>query len=127
MKCFVYGTLKSGQCRGHVMKMATALGEASTIQGDFALMNCGSYPALIKASDASFKLEPMVVQGEIYEITPALLKQLDGIEGYPYLYTREEITLDGGEKAIAYLFADPGYFAQKHLIPGGSWDDKMRR
>ncbi len=127
MKCFVYGTLKREQCRNSIMGSAKFIGEAQTQVGEFAILNCGTYPALAKVSDLEFPVEPMSVHGELYEIDTSLLTILDQIEGYPYLYTREVIELADGEKATAYLYAQPSRFSENALILNGVWDDSLAR
>lgn len=125
--CFVYGTLKKGQCRGHIMNSATYIGPAKTVEGDFVLINCGAYPALAKSSTLKFKTSPMVVHGELYEIDNELMQVLDQIEGYPYLYTREEVGVDSGHVPIAYLYARPGEFKKNDVILTGVWTDSLSR
>ncbi len=86
MLAFVYGTLKSGQCRGHVLSKSTFLGKAETVE-KYRLFHVpgGNYPALCKDGEHNIK-------GELYDIDPSLLPTLDGIEGVAFgLYSRQVV------------------------------------
>ena len=124
---FVYGTLKKGQCRGGTMEAGKFIGPGKSQTGDLVLLTCGPYPAIAKPTALTFETKPMVVEGEVYEVDALLLKRLDAIEGYPYLYTREEITLQDGTKAISYFISQTKKFTAKAVIESGVWDDSMAR
>lgn len=102
-KLFVYGTLKSGQCRGEVMSGEEFLGTARTTR-DFVFLTNGSYPALCRPRDGE---EAQHVRGELYLCRRETLPRLDRIEGAPYLYRLEEISLEGVEGPVyTYVYND---------------------
>lgn len=109
----VYGTLKRGDCRHGAMEGCRFIGPARTT-ADYTLYSCGSFPALVKATD-DFRTG---VVGELYEAPTALLDQhLDFIEGVPYLYRRgiveiAEVQTDNPNdakitEAVAYVYQRP--------------------
>jgi gamma-glutamylcyclotransferase (GGCT)/AIG2-like uncharacterized protein YtfP/lysophospholipase L1-like esterase len=87
MKLFVYGTLKRGECRSHVLRSQTFLGEVLTA-ARYRLFDTGSYPALVEDADG------LAIEGELWEVDESCLKMLDAIEGVPDLYRRQSMTLD---------------------------------
>ena len=85
---FVYGTLKRGQIREHVLHHQRYLGEAATDDG-YRLFDCGDYPALIVDPTATRQ-----VRGEVWSVDSACLTELDHIECVEDdLYTRKRIRL----------------------------------
>ena len=86
---FVYGTLRSGQERdiNRLQPTPLVIGNAQ-VKG--TLYNLGSYPGLRLKGE-------QLVQGEVYQITPELERQLDEIEEvWPQPngeYAKREITL----------------------------------
>jgi gamma-glutamylcyclotransferase (GGCT)/AIG2-like uncharacterized protein YtfP len=100
---FVYGTLKRG-CRNHgAMRGAEFAGEAWT-EPAHLLVNCGSYPGLVRAGDG---LAGQSIRGELYRVDEALLAELDRFEGVPLEYVRETIRLADGSDAQTYSYALP--------------------
>lgn len=110
---FVYGTLKTGECRETVFKDYLKKGFEvipASIKGD--LYNLGPFPAILHGDNT--------IHGEI--IIPIdsnemenIIRVLDRIEGYygeghNNLYNREVVLADMSEKtqieAITYFFAD---------------------
>jgi len=81
---FVYGTLKKGRNNHHFLEGAKYLGEAAAGR-DYSLQVCG-LPFMQKKAGAG-------VVGELYEVTPTMLKQLDRLEGHPSVYTRTKINV----------------------------------
>ena len=47
VRVFLYGTLKRGGCRSHVLKDQRFLGEAMTVP-KYRMYDTGSYPALVE-------------------------------------------------------------------------------
>lgn len=94
---FVYGTLMKGYGNHRLMKNATFLGYAETLEK--YQLTYTSYPMLTE--------EPLVqVKGELYEVTEKdLLGPIDELEGYPYHYDRKEIEVKINEKtARAWVY-----------------------
>ena len=93
---FVYGTLKRGQQRNHVLANQTFIGPATTA-ADYRMYDLGSYPGLIEVESGSGDQ----IQGEIYRIDPTCLRQLDQIEAVDQgLYERREIRFDPPLKTL---------------------------
>ena len=86
-RIFVYGTLKRGGCRSHVLQGQRLLGPARTT-AKYRVYDTGSYPALVKADDDGIEIE-----GELWEVDEACLEVLDSIEGIPTLYDRQPVEL----------------------------------
>ncbi|QDT56128.1 Gamma-L-glutamyl-butirosin B gamma-glutamyl cyclotransferase [Caulifigura coniformis] len=98
---FVYGTLKRGDCRHRFMAGSRFLGIATTAPG-FRLYNLGEYPALVEDNSGG------QIEGEVYEVSPAILEVLDEVEGVAdSLYVRKRLPLmtPFAESAVeAYLY-----------------------
>lgn len=89
---FVYGTLKRGDCRHHVLKDQHYLGEATTLER-YRLYHLGSYPGLVESPTGG-----VAIQGELYAVTPDCLRELDFVEGVAEgLYSRHSIELQQTE------------------------------
>ena len=87
---FVYGTLKRGHARNHVLANQIFIAQATTT-ADYRMYDLGSYPGL-KEVDPGSGVE---VQGEIYQVDQACLRRLDQIEAVDQgLYERREIRLN---------------------------------
>jgi len=87
VKIFIYGTLKRGQCRAHVLKDQRFLGPAAT-KLVYRLYNVGEFPALVEDEDG------VSIEGELWEVDMPCLKVLDSIEGVPTLYERKAVALN---------------------------------
>ena len=85
---FVYGTLKRGLCRAHLLTGQQFLGEART-QPLYRMFNCETYPGL--------KLVPqdgLSIVGELWSVDSECLARLDREEGVAEgLYRRQPIEL----------------------------------
>lgn len=79
---FVYGTLKKGHLRARVMEECEFVGER-TLSGLRMFDTGHGYPAVVPGEG--------VVKGEVYKVDDVKLRDLDGIEGVPTLYTREKM------------------------------------
>ncbi len=109
-KIFVYGTLKKGKQFNYLLKKAKFLGNAETVE-KFALY-FDQIPYMIKDEKIS------TIKGEVYEVTPEILKEVDIFEEHPTYYHREQIKvkLDSGKiiDAWAYLFpTKKGFLIEK--------------
>jgi gamma-glutamylaminecyclotransferase len=104
---FVYGSLKRGRANHRQLQAAQYLAPARTA-ARFGLRVIDGYPALVPGSRA--------IVGELYRIAAALLPELDEFEGPGYV--RQQIDLDGGERALAYLARIPDAGAP---YPGDEW------
>jgi gamma-glutamylcyclotransferase (GGCT)/AIG2-like uncharacterized protein YtfP/lysophospholipase L1-like esterase len=86
VRIFVYGTLKQGGCRSHVLKGQRFLAAAKTV-ANYRMYNTGSYPALVEEERG------VPVEGEVWEIDSDCLRLLDAIECVPELYQRKPVAL----------------------------------
>jgi len=86
VRIFLYGTLKRGGCRSHVMRGQQFVGDARTV-AKYRMYNTGSYPALVEDEDG------IEVEGEVWEVDDECLRVLDAIEAVPDLYERRPVSL----------------------------------
>lgn len=113
---FVYGTLKQYQCRGSVLnhdaekKGVKFLGKHVT-DPKYSLYDLGSFPALVLGGETA-------IHGEVYKVTPNVMKILDGIEGYPHFYGRVTIPTPYGDAWVYTLDKDK---VSGTLLHGGAW------
>lgn len=97
-KLLVYGTLKRGECRNHVLRGETYLKDVKTLP-HYKLLNLGSYPGLVRVEN-----DGRAVEGELYEVHTPLKEMLDRIEGSPNLFRLEEVEIDGEEGPVYCYF-----------------------
>ena len=84
---FVYGTLKRGFCRSHLLAGQALLTEARTLP-KYRMYDCGTYPGLKPATDG------LAILGEVWSVDEACLARLDQEEGVAEgLYSRSTIEL----------------------------------
>ena len=117
---FVYGTLKQGGENHALIHDAEYLGTART-KAPYALY-LGRYPYLIKEEQRYH------VNGEVYSVTLPMLSQLDGLEGHPHVYCREQaavIMASDRTERQAWIY----FYPQKHgeLLPIGEFDVKIHK
>jgi len=101
-RVFVYGTLKRGFSRHGALQHERFLGTAKT-SPLYRMVNLGEYPGLLVAAPGLGK----GIEGEVWEVIPATLTQLDIIEGTADSeYVRQSIQLDTTEYGIvdAYFY-----------------------
>ena len=110
---FVYGTLKRDKKNHYALANAHYLNESCT-SPDYLLVDLGPYPGMVEKPQEGFS-----VQGELFEIPYSLLLELDKIEGSPYLFNLELITLADGSKAFAYLYKQS--ITGKKILSEGMW------
>lgn len=94
---FVYGTLKSGQQNNDLLFGQQFLGPART-SPCYRLYDCCGYPALVDDP------EGVAVQGEVWEVSDEVLRNLDEYEGLPNLYSRRPILLQGSNSPMQAYF-----------------------
>ena len=116
---FVYGTLRGGQERD-INRLHPAPLFIGNAQVKGTLYDLGSYPGLRLIGDRP-------VQGEVYQITPELERQLDEIEEvWPQPngeYVRQEVVVQCAGAALTCLVYE---VAQAHtkgkvVISSGDW------
>ena len=115
MIVFVYGSLKKGKKLAFYLKSAKFLGKAITCKKyPMIISKSGWYPYLIEKKGVGFR-----IKGEVYKISPKLLKILDRIEETPHYYYRKQIPicLNGKTiKAWVYFVKKIPKFNKKDLI-----------
>ena len=115
MKIFVYGSLKKGKKLHYFLKKSKFLGEAETCDKyPMILSKSKWYPYLIEKKDVGYK-----IKGEVYEISPSLLKKLDKVEEAPFYYYRKKIPVCLNKKRVlawVYFVRKIPKFRKKDLI-----------
>ena len=92
---FVYGTLKFGYSNSDFLRTSIPIGKATT-KKNHALYVDG-YNGL-----PYLKKEPKCkISGEVYQVNPLKLMQLDSLEGHPDYYKREKIEVIIGKKIVS--------------------------
>ena len=114
MIVFVYGSLKKDKKLHHYLKTAKFLGNGiSCNKYPMVVSKNGWYPYLIE------KKEGHKIKGEVYKISPKLLKILDRVEEAPFYYYRRKIPICLNRKTIkawVYFVKKPPKFKKKDLI-----------
>jgi len=114
MTVFVYGSLKKGKRLHYYLKNAEFLGEGVTCRPyPMVISKSGWYPYLVNKK-GGYK-----IKGEIYKITPKLLKLLDKVEEAPYYYYRKRICVRQKGKVYhswVYFVRKPPRYRRKDLI-----------
>lgn len=121
VRVFVYGTLRRG-CSAHDLLTkwsATFLGELRTTS-QFSLYQHDCCPGIVVEES------PRGVLGEVFEVDEGVLEDLDYYEcvaecGSSGLFRREEIELEDGTTAVAYLYNRPYHHSEK--LPEGVWHE----
>lgn len=116
VRIFVYGTLKQGFGAHALMQEAGArlIGPAKTA-ARYHLYDQGGFPGMIEDADLEGG-----VKGELYEVDEDALWRIDAYECINQgLFRRAEVELEGGGKALAYLF-NREYFSCLR-IESGEW------
>lgn len=111
----VYGTLMSGFGNHRILSNSNFLGN-DTING-FNMHDIGWFPGIIKGEDK--------ISAEIYQIdSEETVQQLDYLEGYPNLYTREQVDTQYG-KAWIYIYNNK--LDDKKRVTRGDWREYTSR
>ena len=104
MQLFIYGTLKRGQQRAELLDGQRYLGDARSCPL-YRMYQVEAYPGLVQ-EDGGISLE-----GELWEVDPECLAQLDEVEGVDAgVYQRERIMLENpwkGAVVEAYFYLHP--------------------
>lgn len=116
LRLFVYGSLRRGFRYHDHLRDALHVGVDRT-QPAFTLKSLGAYPALVTDGSTS-------VLGEVFEVSAALLQELDEFEEHPRMYRRTLIELESGRVAHCYLYvADPERWDELPSVVSGDWGD----
>ncbi|MEN8783653.1 MAG: gamma-glutamylcyclotransferase family protein [Akkermansiaceae bacterium] len=115
---FVYGALRKGASNDWRMKDAKWLG-AANVQG--TLVRIDWYPGLVLKGETH-------VKGEVYQIGPELLKELDEFEGTgleddrngEYHRIRAEVSL-GGKPTTVWIYEWLKGVGDYEVVESGDW------
>ncbi len=92
---FVYGTLKKGFGLHQVLKNINAEFKGNWITDPkYTMFALGGFPGVRPNGGDS-------IHGEVYAVPN--MKELDSVEGYPSLYTREKLSTEWGDSWI-YIY-----------------------
>jgi len=119
---FVYGTLKQRHGNHRVLGDAVFIGEGATVSDEFTMFN-GGFPFV----STGFDEHRGRVFGELYETDDeGILRNLDRLEGVPYLYIKREVdvtTVDGQQhRATLYVASEESNRRMSHreqIVPRG--------
>lgn len=107
---FVYGSLKKGFGNAPILSPpneAMYCGEFTTKNADYCMYSYGGFPAVVRASAP---LGGHHITGEVYLVTPAMLRRLDRLEGCKDdglgWYERKRVFLDDGSLVWMYVLPD---------------------
>lgn len=116
-KLFIYGTLRRGKSAHNLIKKAPGkfIDECRT-DPKYHLYDVGSFPGMIEIPHK----QGQGVLGEVWEIPESGFADLDKYECVNSgLFRREEILLENGTKAFAYIFTSD--MRNIREIPDGIW------
>lgn len=115
---FVYGTLKHGFGNHRaLLRDATFVGKGTTIL-PFVMRSNGGFPVVLRHRADESEIAHNI-SGEIYEVNDRTLAQLDGLEGHPNWYEREEVTVDVADTGVqqsCWMYIGT-HFRQPHALP----------
>lgn len=111
---FVYGTLKNGFPNHRFLGNARFLGYGKTVEPYALYMD--EHP-LVYARE---RVGP--VHGEVYKVSDDTLDRVDGVQGHPKHYYREEVEvcLESGEHVTTWIYFFPDKLGK--LIESGVFD-----
>jgi len=116
-KIFLYGTLKRNERAHHFVShhKGKFICETKT-HSKYHLYDQGYYPGMVINEQIKGG-----VHGELFEVSDDCVRELDIYEGIETdLFRKEQIELEDGSKAIAYLIVDP---VTDNRIESGVWTD----
>lgn len=113
---FVYGTLRRGLGNHFLLRDSRYVAEAVS-SPRYSMVDLQAFPGILPFGMTS-------IVGEVYEVRPEVLADLDRLEGCPCFYNRQEIDLPGYEGVEAYFLAQPGSYVENTLIKSGDWKNK---
>jgi gamma-glutamylaminecyclotransferase len=101
MILFVYGSLKRGRSNHRRIADQQYLGEAVT-EPRYRLIDLGTYPGMVRDD-----MNGVAVKGELWEVGPRCLAELDEFEKADAPYFRGAVAVAGREGVEAYFWHGP--------------------
>lgn len=125
---FAYGTLRPDLYPSVPKRFGVTPVGPGTVTGPFRLLNLGAFPGVIK--DEALARHPdggSQLVGFVVETNN--LRMLDGYEGYPYLYSREQVqvAMRDGKTLTAWIYTYQGGDRNLEEVPGADWENVIRR
>lgn len=95
---FVYGTLKRPYGNNRLLRSSVFVGTGTTVM-PFWMRTTGGFPVVFRGQQAQG--QPVGnIEGEIYEVNSETLRSLDGLEGHPGWYVRDQVSVDVQDTGI---------------------------
>jgi gamma-glutamylcyclotransferase (GGCT)/AIG2-like uncharacterized protein YtfP len=118
----VYGSLRQGLHNHPVISESELMGQYET-EPIYTMINCGSFPGLLKEGSTSVVME-------VYKVDATTLVRLDNLEGYRgkgknNFYNREKIDTPYGP-AYTYFYNAESPLMRAKAIDTGDWVDFVR-
>ena len=125
IRVFVYGSLLNGLGNHYILGNSTFLGRGVTDYPEYRMVSLGLFPGVIHTDRAQG--ETYCIEGELYEVTEAVLERLDYLEGHPDFYNRRLTSVYVPETeevhtAWIYLLTED-YLDQYDEVRSGDWKD----
>lgn len=111
-RVFVYGTLRRGGSNHFRMEKAGFLSPATAIG---RLYQIDWYPGLVLDAAAG------VIIGEVYQVPPDVMEELDRFEGAEYRRLQAPVRLPDGETVSAWVWEWLGPVDETRRITSGDW------
>lgn len=115
---FAYGNFLPGEADHELIADQQHVGTARTADG-FTLFELNAFAGMVAGGEGH-------VVGELYEIDHACLTACDKRRGHPSRYHRQEIALEDGRRAHAYLL-HPEQARARRRIKHGDWRKRFER
>lgn len=122
-RLFVYGTLRSGQAARSLIANHVLSAEPASARGRMVALPDG-YPGFLPGPEGR-------VVGELMTLSDlaAAFALLDAYEGDEFTRSLQEVERGDGQRewAWCYVLASPALAEEGEPIPGGDWDEYLRR
>lgn len=115
----VYGSLKAGFGNHHYLNGAKFVTNAAV--SGFRMFSLTAFPMIIEGEG--------IVTVELYEVTPAIFRRLDGLEGFPGFYGRQVVPVqtDSCELEAWVYYGQPHQVQGCKPVPSGDWQGDAYR
>lgn len=108
-RVFVYGTLRRGGSNHRLLRTSRRLGAWVTPRA-YRMLDLGAYPGVVYGEDA--------IHGEVYAVSPAVLRRLDALEDHPWRYRRRPLDTPWG---TAWIYIHVAPTGRPRRVRGGDW------